>query len=70
MAGSWRRLGLGQRGILDAPLPKGLSEPTLYARFGDCFLFAMMMAAAGVGVGANVRRVIAAIRHQCERLRP
>src|SRR5260370_11219977 len=29
------RLGLGQRGTLDAPLPKTLGEPTLYGPFGD-----------------------------------
>ncbi len=30
-----RRLGLGQAGVIDSPLPRALASPPLYARFGD-----------------------------------
>lgn len=47
------RLGLGQSGILDSHLPKALIEPTLYARYGNWILPAMLTAALGLAVIAN-----------------
>jgi len=47
------RLGLGQRGILDVPLPKALVEPTLYARYGDWILLPMLIATIGLAAIAN-----------------
>lgn len=40
------QLGLGQTGTVDAPLPKALTAPTFYARFGD--LFALLLAIVSV----------------------
>ncbi len=37
------RLGLGVEGILDSPLPAPLDGLTLYARFGDWILLALLM---------------------------
>jgi apolipoprotein N-acyltransferase len=41
-------LGLGERGVLDAPLPLGLGRPTVYGRVGDLFFWIFW--AAGVGL--------------------
>jgi apolipoprotein N-acyltransferase len=49
------RLGLGQKGNLDAPLPKALGEPTPYARFGDWTVLAMLLAAVGWGIAVKER---------------
>jgi apolipoprotein N-acyltransferase len=49
------RLGLGQTGTLDAPLPKALGELTPYARFGDWTVLAMLLAAVGLGLAVNER---------------
>jgi apolipoprotein N-acyltransferase len=45
------RLGLNQRGILDAALPAARETPTLYARAGD-WTFAAMLAVLAVMAGA------------------
>ncbi len=43
------RLGLGKRAVLRVPLPKALSEPTPFARFGHAPLLAVIaLAAAGL----------------------
>lgn len=42
-------LGLGKTGSLDGPLPRPLTAPTPYARFGDSVLFVMVLAAALFG---------------------
>ena len=39
------RLGLGREGVLDAALPRALTTPTLYARWGNLWL--LPLAAAG-----------------------
>jgi apolipoprotein N-acyltransferase len=46
------RLGLGVRGTLDAPLPRALSTPPPYARFGDLVL---MLLIAGVAAAGRIR---------------
>lgn len=62
-----RKIALHQRGTIDSPLPKALTEPPLYARIGDVPAFALMalffaMGLAGRGqhprrrVSRNVRR--------------
>lgn len=43
------RLGLGERGVVDAPLPQAPPGLTPFARFGN--LAALVMAAAAAGVG-------------------
>lgn len=40
------RLGLNERGVLDAPLPVALATPTLYARFGDGLYFILLLGGA------------------------
>lgn len=47
------RLGLGRKGTLDAPLPKALSAPTLYARYGDGILAGMLIMVIGFAVIAE-----------------
>jgi apolipoprotein N-acyltransferase len=47
------RLGLGRRGVLDAPLPEALSAPTPYARYGDRILAAMLIVIVGLAVVAD-----------------
>jgi apolipoprotein N-acyltransferase len=42
-------LGLGRRGVVDAPLPKPL-EPTLYARFGNAVPLTLALACATLGM--------------------
>jgi len=46
-------LGLGKRGIVDGPLPRGLASVTPYGRLGDWVvgLLVAMVWAAGVGMG-------------------
>ena len=48
------RLGLGRQGVLDAPLPQALREPTLYARYRDWILLAMLIATLGLAVANRV----------------
>ncbi len=36
------RLGLGSQGVVDAPLPQALPQPTPYARHGDLWLWLML----------------------------
>jgi apolipoprotein N-acyltransferase len=43
------RLGLGVRGVLDAPLPRALEGLTLFARAGWLVLAALLLAAVAVG---------------------
>ncbi|MBI1179071.1 MAG: apolipoprotein N-acyltransferase [Alphaproteobacteria bacterium] len=50
-----QRLGLGQRGVVDGPLPAPL-PPTLYARFGDHIFWVMMALAAALALGTRARR--------------
>jgi apolipoprotein N-acyltransferase len=40
------RLPLGRQGVIDSPLPQAL-RPTLYSRFGDAGLLAMLLAGLG-----------------------
>jgi apolipoprotein N-acyltransferase len=49
-----RRLGLGATGVIDARLPRALPL-TLYSRFGDVFLLAMLVFSAFIG-GIEVLR--------------
>jgi apolipoprotein N-acyltransferase len=44
------RLGLGRRGVVDAPLPKPL-QPTLFARFGNAVPLTLAVVCAGFGLG-------------------
>lgn len=46
------RLGLGQAGSIDAPLPQPL-PPTLYSRFGDGVFLVLLTLAAGLAVAAR-----------------
>ncbi len=48
-----RRLGIGQEGVIDAPLPPALA-PTLYDRFGD-LVFALMQGVSVVAVFPRLR---------------
>jgi len=48
------RLGLGRRGVLDAPLPRALRNPTLYARHRDWILLAILIATLGLAVANRV----------------
>jgi apolipoprotein N-acyltransferase len=62
-----RRLGLGESGVLDGPLPRALAQPTPYARIGDwgfAALLAAVAAAAAIGgrSGAGSRRPEASSR--------
>ena len=41
-------LGLGERGVIDAPLPRAVAEPTVYARLGDMLFWIVW--AAGIGL--------------------
>ncbi len=41
------RLGLGERGVIDAPLPVALARPTLFARWGDLAFWAIGCGLAG-----------------------
>jgi len=44
-------LGLGKRGIVDGPLPKGLPAPTPYGRLGDWLAGLLVVAALAAGIG-------------------
>lgn len=43
------RLGLGEVGVVDGPLPRSLASPTIYARFGDWSLFILSAVALLLG---------------------
>jgi apolipoprotein N-acyltransferase len=49
------QLGLGRRGILDAPLPQAPQKPTPYARYGDWILLSALVAIIGLAIIANAR---------------
>jgi apolipoprotein N-acyltransferase len=49
------RLGLGEQGVLDVPLPSPLEQPTPYARLGD--LPAVAAALLALLPGVRLRRV-------------
>ena len=49
------RLGLGQTGVVDAPLPVALAAPTPYARFGDAIPLGLI-AVGSIGLLAWIRR--------------
>ena len=48
------RLGLGERGIVDGPLPMALASPTMYSRFGN--VSGLVLVAASALVGWIIRR--------------
>ncbi|MEQ8965809.1 MAG: apolipoprotein N-acyltransferase [Azospirillaceae bacterium] len=50
------RLGLGERGALDAPLPPPTAGPPLYARIGDAGFWALCALLAVGAAGAGLRR--------------
>ena len=45
-----RRLGLGQEGVIDSPLPATLDDRTMYSRFGGWILALMMIFALAGGI--------------------
>ena len=45
-----RRLGLGQEGVIDSPLPAALDDRTMYSRFGGWILALMMIFALAGGI--------------------
>jgi apolipoprotein N-acyltransferase len=51
------RLGLGETGVVDSPLPKAVTEMTLYARFGDTTfgMLALCVLLAAVWTGRPAR---------------
>ncbi|HUA50647.1 MAG TPA: apolipoprotein N-acyltransferase [Candidatus Sulfotelmatobacter sp.] len=49
------RLGLGQRGVLDAPLPQALPEATIYQRFGGPILAILLLVGLAGGVWSRRR---------------
>ena len=49
-------LGLGQRGVVDAALPKALPVPTLYGRAGDVIFGVMLLSCIAIGLLARHRR--------------
>jgi apolipoprotein N-acyltransferase len=51
------RLGLGRKGILDAPLPQALYKPPLYARYGDWIPLSALVATIGLAIIANGARL-------------
>ena len=54
------KTALGETAVIDAPLPIPLDRPTLYARWGDSGLLAILLAvlihAVAVGVRGLARR--------------
>ncbi len=50
------RLGLERAGVLDAPLPKSLREPTPYALYGDWILLSALIATIGLAIIADRTR--------------
>ncbi|MDA8230823.1 MAG: apolipoprotein N-acyltransferase [Magnetospirillum sp.] len=50
------RLGLGKRGVLDAPLPAAPPGITLYGRWGDVIPLSLAAVAALLGIGFSRRR--------------
>ncbi|WP_316975899.1 apolipoprotein N-acyltransferase [Shumkonia mesophila] len=50
------RLGLGETGVLDAPLPVALAVPPPYARFGGLLVLALAGGAAAAGWWGSRRR--------------
>jgi len=49
-------LGLGARGVLDAALPVGLADPTIYGRAGDWVLVVLLMICTALAGFARQRR--------------
>ncbi len=49
------RLGLGARGVIDAPLPPP-AAPTLFARFGNWGFAIMLLVSTGMAVAPFIRR--------------
>ena len=43
------RLGLGEKGVIDGPLPAALARPTPYGRLGTALPLALAVVLAGVG---------------------
>jgi len=54
------RLGLGEQGVIDAPLPPALA-PTLYDRFGDT-VFALMLGLSLLAALTRLRPFAARLR--------
>lgn len=52
-----RRLGLNATGAFDAPLPRALPDPPLYARFGDGLFFLFLGAGALIALALRLRRI-------------
>ncbi|MEQ8194484.1 MAG: apolipoprotein N-acyltransferase [Rhodospirillales bacterium] len=50
------RLGLGKAGVVDGGLPKSLVVLTPYARFGDWFVWGLMIVTGGGGVWLSRRK--------------
>ncbi|MDE0203309.1 MAG: apolipoprotein N-acyltransferase, partial [Rhodospirillaceae bacterium] len=50
------RLGLGEIGVLDAPLPPALAAPTPMARFGDWILAILLLLATAATLAIGIRR--------------
>lgn len=44
-----KRLGLGERGVIDSPLPQALSQPPVFARFGGAVVAGLAVAAFAAG---------------------
>jgi apolipoprotein N-acyltransferase len=51
-----RRLGLGETGVLDGPLPRALAQPTPYSRIGDWGFAALLAAAVAAALAGRPRR--------------
>jgi apolipoprotein N-acyltransferase len=47
-------LGLGERGVIDAPLPRSLPDATLYARIGDWAFLTLVLFLLSLAVIVNV----------------
>lgn len=47
------RLGLGEKGVVDGPLPPALTNPTAYARLGNLSVFALVLVFAMIGAGLS-----------------
>ena len=49
-------LGLGLAGVLDIPLPAGLSDATPYGRWGDWLFLVLIFVTGGIAIGLARRR--------------
>jgi apolipoprotein N-acyltransferase len=50
-------LPLGQRGVIDAPLPRALRNNTLYYRYGDALFWVLVLLSTSLAVRQNVLSV-------------